>query len=84
MMSHSPLPPTSWPTDPLPTRAAPRFKASSLNLGLLRSTSRFDHLRFRFSWCTYFAHIPVQLFFDFNAIYVLTQCVLSLDSTVHI
>ena len=84
MRSHSPLPALSWPSDPLPTRVAPRFKARSLNLGLLRSTSRFDRLRFHFSPLTYFAHVPVQLFFDFNAIYILTQCVLSHDGTVHI
>jgi hypothetical protein len=84
MLSHSPLPMVSWPTDPAHTRAAPRFRASSLNLGLLRSTSRFDRLRFHFSPFTYFAHVPVQLFLDFNAIYILTQCVLSLDDTVDV
>jgi hypothetical protein len=84
MMPHSPLPTMSWPADPLPTRAAPRFRARSLNLGLLRSTSRFDRLRFHFSPFTFFAHVPVQLFFDFNVIYTLTQCVLSLDGIVHI
>lgn len=82
--SPSPLPAMSWPAAPLPTRAAPRFRASSLNLGLLRSTSRFARLRFHFSPFTYFAHVPVQLFLDFNAIYILTQCVLSLDRAVHI
>lgn len=84
MTSQSPLPMLSWPADLPPTRVAPRFKARSLNLGLLRSTSRVARLRFHFSPFTYFAHVPIQLFLDFNAIYILTQCVPSRDDIVHI
>jgi hypothetical protein len=52
---------------------SPRFRARNLNLSLLRSPSKFMMLRYLFQPATYFAHVPLQLFFDFNVVYILVQ-----------
>jgi hypothetical protein len=80
MLSQSPLglePPDLLP-QPMP---APRFNARNLNLSLLRSPSRFIRLRYLLQPVTYFAHVPAQLFFDFNVVYILTQYVSPLFRT---
>ncbi|CAG7850539.1 SubName: Full=Uncharacterized protein {ECO:0000313/EMBL:CCA67558.1} [Serendipita indica DSM 11827] len=67
-------PNTGWmsqtPTPPVP---APRFRARNLNLSLLRSPSKFIKLRYLLQPVTFFAHVPIQLFFDFNVVYILVQ-----------
>ena len=60
------------PTPPVP---APRFSARNLNLSLLRSPNKFIKLRYLLQPITYFAHVPIQLFFDFNVVYILVQYV---------
>lgn len=52
---------------------APRFRARNLNLSLLSSPSKLIRLRYLLQPISYFAHIPVQLFFDFNVVYMLVQ-----------
>ncbi|PVF99342.1 hypothetical protein CPB86DRAFT_292115 [Serendipita vermifera] len=52
---------------------APRFNARNLNLSLLRSPSKFIRMRYLLQPVTYFAHVPIQLFFDFNVVYILVQ-----------
>lgn len=75
MLSQSPLvlePPDLLP-QPMP---APRFHARNLNLSLLRSPGRFIRFRYLLQPIIYFAHVPAQLFFDFNVVYILVQYVL--------
>lgn len=53
----------------------PRFRASGLHLELLRNPSWKSRLHFFLFPLFVFAHIPLQTFFDFNAVFILIQCV---------
>ncbi|KAF8907061.1 hypothetical protein CPB84DRAFT_1744844 [Gymnopilus junonius] len=55
---------------PLPQ---PRFKAKNLNLQLLRSPSPWMMAYFYLWPLIVFYHIPLQTFFDFNAVFMLLQ-----------
>ncbi|KAJ7803990.1 hypothetical protein B0H14DRAFT_2384139, partial [Mycena olivaceomarginata] len=57
-------------------RATPRFRARGLRLELLRSPSPWMRLYFYLWPLLVFAHIPLQTFFDFNAVFVLIQIAL--------
>lgn len=78
MVSQSPLtldqPNPGWMSQSPPAIVpAPRFRARNLNLSLLRSPSKWIKLRYLFQPVTYFAHVPLQLFLDFNVVYILVQ-----------
>ncbi len=49
----------------------PRFKSPGLHLELLRDPSWKTRLHFYLSMSTHFAHVPFQMFLDFNATYIL-------------
>ena len=49
----------------------PRFKSPSLHLELLCDLSWKTRLHFYLSMSTHFAHMPFQMFLDFNATYIL-------------
>lgn len=53
----------------------PRFRHKGLRLELLESTSIWMKLYFYFFRILVFVHIPIQTFLDFNAVYILFQCV---------
>ena len=55
---------------PLPQ---PRFNAKNLHLQLLRNPSRWMKLYFYLWPLIVFYHIPLQSFFDFNAVFILFQ-----------
>ncbi|KAF8152199.1 hypothetical protein B0H34DRAFT_109453 [Crassisporium funariophilum] len=55
---------------PLPQ---PRFNAKNLHLRLLMNPSRWMKLYFYFWPLIVFYHIPLQTFFDFNAVFILLQ-----------
>jgi len=57
---------------PLPQ---PRFNAKNLHLQILRNPSKWMRLYFYLWPLLVFYHIPLQTFFDFNAVYILLQCV---------
>ncbi|EKM51050.1 uncharacterized protein PHACADRAFT_32092 [Phanerochaete carnosa HHB-10118-sp] len=54
-----------------PSLPRPRFRASSLHLELLRSPSWNMRLWYYLYPLFVFAHIPLQTFFDFNAVFIL-------------
>ncbi|KAF9523314.1 hypothetical protein CPB83DRAFT_887000 [Crepidotus variabilis] len=70
------LPPTAFNTSeqdgflPLPQ---PRFNAKNLHLQILRNPSPWMKLYFYIWPLLVFYHIPLQTFFDFNAVYTLLQ-----------
>ena len=51
----------------------PRFRSSALHLELLQSPSPWMRLQFYFLPFFVFAHIPLQTFFDFNAVFILLE-----------
>ncbi|KAF9653606.1 hypothetical protein BDM02DRAFT_3087042 [Thelephora ganbajun] len=51
----------------------PKFNTNGLNLQLLRNPSPLARLHFYLLPIITFYHIPLQTFFDFNAVYVLIQ-----------
>ncbi|KAH8829255.1 hypothetical protein DL96DRAFT_1791019, partial [Flagelloscypha sp. PMI_526] len=51
----------------------PRFRARGLHLELLRSPSPLSWLHFLIWPFIVLAHIPVQTFFDFNAVFIMLQ-----------
>jgi hypothetical protein len=55
---------------PLPQ---PRFNAKNLHLQLLRNPSRWMKLYFYLWPLIVLYHIPLQTFFDFNAVFILFQ-----------
>jgi hypothetical protein len=59
---------------PLPL-SQPRFNAKNLHVQLLRSPSRYMKAYFYIWPLLVFYHIPLQSFFDFNAVYILIQSV---------
>ncbi|KAG5637511.1 hypothetical protein H0H81_004337 [Sphagnurus paluster] len=57
---------------PLDTRAPqPKFGSRAINLDLLRNPSLKSRLYFYLYPILVFAHIPLQTFFDFNAVFIL-------------
>jgi len=78
-------PPKAWARpsvpapDPVPRPALPvplpqpRFHAKNLNIDLLRSPDPRLRLYFYLWPLLVFYHIPLQSFFDFNAVYILLQ-----------
>ncbi|KAF9074125.1 hypothetical protein BDP27DRAFT_1214782 [Rhodocollybia butyracea] len=70
----SALTPTAFSPDPYSSRLPqPRFRARGANLDLLRNPSFKSKLFFYLSYVFPFAQIPLQTFFDFNAVFVLIQ-----------
>jgi hypothetical protein len=57
----------------LPYVPRPRFRTPALHAELLRSPSILIRLQFYLLPLVVFAHIPLQTFFDFNAVYMLLQ-----------
>jgi hypothetical protein len=55
---------------PLP---APRFHSPGLHIQLLRSPSILSRLSYYLLPLAVFAHIPLQTFFDFNAVFILLE-----------
>lgn len=53
----------------------PKFRARGLHLELLRNPSRLVHLYFHLYPLLVFTHIPLQTYFDFNAVFILFQYV---------
>lgn len=53
--------------------ARPRFRAPGLHLELARHPSIWNRLLFMIFPIIIFAHIPIQAFLDFNAVYMLFQ-----------
>lgn len=70
------IPPTAFNASehdeflPLPQ---PRFNAKNLHLQLLRNPSKWMKLYFYLWPLIVFYHIPLQSFFDFNAVFMLLQ-----------
>jgi len=62
---------------PQPRIPQPKFRSIGLHLELLRNPSPKSRLYFYLFPVLVFAHIPVQTFFDFNAVFILFQCVFS-------
>ena len=67
---------------PLGTVPRPRFNSPSFHIWILRSASNWTHLRFYLYPLFIFAHIPIQTFFDFNAVFVLVQLVLHIHISI--
>ncbi|KAJ7083939.1 hypothetical protein B0H15DRAFT_802548 [Mycena belliarum] len=59
--------------DPPPRAPQPKFKATGLHLELLQHPALKFRLYFYLFPLLVFAHIPLQTFFDFNAVYMLIQ-----------
>ncbi|RDB21863.1 hypothetical protein Hypma_010843 [Hypsizygus marmoreus] len=60
--------------DPFEARIPqPKFNSRGLHLELLRSPSLLSRLYFYLFPILVFAHIPLQTFFDFNAVFILIQ-----------
>lgn len=69
----SALSPTVFGSASLPHVPRPKFRTSPLHLELLRSPSLRTRLQFYVLPLLVFAHIPIQTYFDFNAVYMLLQ-----------
>ncbi|THU96059.1 hypothetical protein K435DRAFT_797661 [Dendrothele bispora CBS 962.96] len=70
----SALSPTVFSGEPTPLRVQqPRFRSRGTNFELLRNPSPLFRLYFYFYPILVFAHIPLQTFFDFNAVFILIQ-----------
>jgi hypothetical protein len=65
--------PTLLGSTPAPDAPRPRFRSRTLRLELLRDPSPWARLHFVLLPILAFAHIPLQSFLDFNAVYVLLQ-----------
>lgn len=73
------LTPTLFAGTPIPPNAPrPRFRSRAFHPELLRNPTLRSRIHFCLLPLLAFAHIPLQTFFDFNAVYVLLQCVLDL------
>ncbi|KAF8578536.1 hypothetical protein K439DRAFT_1648755 [Ramaria rubella] len=72
-------PPLQPVLHPVPTHAprsstvSPRFRAPSLHLSLLRSPALSMRIRYALHPVIVFAHLPLQTYFDFNAVFMLIQ-----------
>lgn len=60
----------------LPHVPRPRFRTKALHPELLQSPSRRARIQFFLLPFVVFAHIPLQTFLDFNAVFILLQSVL--------
>jgi len=69
------LSPTVFGSAALPHTPRPKFRTSALHLELLRSPSLSARLQFYLLPLFVFLHIPIQTYFDFNAVYMLLQWV---------
>ncbi|KAG6848535.1 hypothetical protein H0H93_016245 [Arthromyces matolae] len=58
---------------PSPRVPQPKFHSRTVNLDLLRNPTLRFHFYFYLWPLLVFAHIPLQTFFDFNAVYILFQ-----------
>jgi hypothetical protein len=58
---------------PFSTTPPPRFNSPGLHLQLLRNPSLKSRLAFHLLPLFIFAHIPLQTFFDFNAVFILLE-----------
>ncbi|KZV98906.1 hypothetical protein EXIGLDRAFT_763136 [Exidia glandulosa HHB12029] len=67
------LSPTMLATAPLLAAPRPRFNEPNLHIELLRNPSTLMHVVFWLNRFLAFAHIPLQTFFDFNALFALFQ-----------
>ena len=56
-----------------PQPPPPRFRSRGLRLEILHNPSKLFHCYFYLYRLAIFLHIPLQFFFDFNAVYVLFQ-----------
>ncbi|KAJ3979955.1 hypothetical protein F5890DRAFT_807692 [Lentinula detonsa] len=66
--------PTAFSPDPyLPKLPAPRFRSRGVNFDLMCNPSLKSKLYFYISYVLLFAHIPLQTFFDFNAVFILIE-----------
>lgn len=65
--------PATVPPSGAPRSQQPRFRTRTANLGLLRNPTLKSHLYFYLYPLLIFAHIPLQTFFDFNAVFILIQ-----------
>lgn len=69
----SAMSPTVFGSQNLSHVPRPKFRISALHLELLRSPSLRTRLQYYFLPFFVFAHIPIQTYFDFNAVYMLLQ-----------
>ena len=69
----APPPPLFDPALPVLPRPQPRFNAKHLHIQLLRSPSPWMKAYFYLWPFLVFYHLPLQSFFDFNAVYILFQ-----------
>lgn len=60
-------------TPPNPRLPQPRFRSRGANFDFTRNPSFKCKLYFYLSYLFLFAHIPLQTFFDFNAVFILVQ-----------
>lgn len=68
------LSPTVFSTTDLPTRGLqPKFRSRGLNIDLLRNPSPFARVYFYLFRVFIFAHLFLQTFFDFNAVFIIIQ-----------
>lgn len=66
--------PVATPTLLASARASqPRFRARGLHLQLLHNPTLLSHIHFWLFRILVFAHVPIQTFFDFNAVFVFVQ-----------
>lgn len=66
--------PTVFSSDPFQSRIPqPKFRSRGLHLELLRNPSPKSRIYFYLFQLFVFAHIPLQTFFDFNAVFILFQ-----------
>ncbi|GAW06387.1 proteophosphoglycan ppg4 [Lentinula edodes] len=57
----------------MPRLPPPRFRSRGVNFDLMRNPSPKSKLYFYLSYVLLFAHIPLQTFFDFNAVFILIE-----------
>ncbi|KAJ3772517.1 hypothetical protein FB446DRAFT_48638 [Lentinula raphanica] len=70
----SALTPTAFSPDPYPPQLpAPRFRSRGVNFDLMRNPSLKSKFYYYLSYILLFAHIPLQTFFDFNAVFILIE-----------
>ncbi|KAK0200175.1 hypothetical protein DFS33DRAFT_1266738 [Desarmillaria ectypa] len=68
------LSPTIFSSTDLPTRGfQPKFRSRGLNIDLLRNPSPFARVYFYIFRLFIFAHLFLQTFFDFNAVFIIIQ-----------
>lgn len=73
----TPMSPTLFsPENPFPTTSRipqPKFHSNGLHLEILRNPTLTSRLYFHLFPLFVFAHVPLQTFFDFNAVFILIQ-----------